>query len=86
MLPFSYLECRHYLDSRQECYLTFSECVQLTCGKNIKFVQSLIEKHNPQAFYSIEDIRAANLGVFPQGADQGKVDYFKRIFPYGGGR
>ncbi len=54
--------------------------------KDIKLVQSLIEENNPTAFYSIEDIRVANHGVFPQGANQTKVNYFNRIFPFGGSK
>lgn len=54
--------------------------------KDIKFVQSLIEEINPTSFYSIEDIRVANYGVFPQGATQSKVNYFNKIFPYGGSK
>jgi uncharacterized protein YebE (UPF0316 family) len=54
--------------------------------KDIKLVQAIIQEHNPQAFYSVEDIKAASRGVFPQGTNQNRVDYFKSVFPFGGGR
>jgi uncharacterized protein YebE (UPF0316 family) len=45
-------------------------------------IRDLIKKHNPNAFYTIEDIRHANLGVFPDlTAGPGSMDYIRRIFP-----
>jgi uncharacterized protein YebE (UPF0316 family) len=44
----------------------------------------LIQKHNPQAFYSIEDTKAARQGVFPQASEKARtVDYLRRIFTIG---
>ncbi|MFO7862392.1 MAG: DUF2179 domain-containing protein [Salinivirgaceae bacterium] len=33
--------------------------------KNLHKVQSIIQQHNPTAFYTVEDIRKAQYGVFP---------------------
>lgn len=49
--------------------------------KDIEIIRRLINTHNPQAFYSIEDVRAANQGVFRRGEEDGKtMDYVRRIF------
>lgn len=53
--------------------------------KDVNLVRQLIEQNNSSAFYSVEDIRAVNRGVFPQ-AGQGKLDYFKGVFPMGSGK
>lgn len=51
--------------------------------KDIEIIRQLINRHNPQAFYSIEDVRAANQGVFRKGEEDGKtMDYVRRIFNY----
>lgn len=51
--------------------------------KDIEIIRELINTHNPQAFYSIEDVRAANQGVFRKGDENGKtMDYVRRIFNY----
>jgi len=51
--------------------------------KDIEIIRELINMHNPQAFYSIEDVRAANQGVFRKGEEDGKtMDYVRRIFNY----
>jgi len=34
--------------------------------KNLSRVVSLIRKHNPKAFYSVEEAQAASRGIFPQ--------------------
>ena len=51
--------------------------------KDLQQIRELIHKYNPSAFYSIEDIRHANLGVFPDLPDNspGSMDYIRRIFP-----
>jgi uncharacterized protein YebE (UPF0316 family) len=49
--------------------------------KDIDFVRQLIGQTNPQAFYSIEDIRVANQGVFPNSAPTGTFNYIRQIFP-----
>jgi len=51
--------------------------------KDIVIIRELINIHNPQAFYTIEDVRAANQGVFRKGDEAGKtMDYVRRIFNY----
>ena len=49
--------------------------------KDKDFVSQIINEHNPNAFYSIEDIRHVRQGVFPRSAGESKLDYLKRIFP-----
>lgn len=50
--------------------------------KDIGTVRELIREVNPHAFYSIEDIRIANQGVFPKKSVSGsKMDYIRNIFP-----
>lgn len=49
--------------------------------KDLQQIREIIRKYNPNAFYSIEDIRHANLGVFPDlTAGPGSMDYIRRIF------
>ncbi|WP_258176679.1 DUF2179 domain-containing protein [Marinilabilia salmonicolor] len=43
---------------------------------NFKRVTEIIKKYNPRAFYTIEDIRFANQGVFPMRTIQRSVGYF----------
>jgi uncharacterized protein YebE (UPF0316 family) len=51
---------------------------------DIEMVLRLIQAHNPQAFYSIEDTRAARQGVFPAASEKARtLDYIKRIFAIG---
>jgi uncharacterized protein YebE (UPF0316 family) len=50
--------------------------------KDLQQIRELIRKYNPNAFYTIEDIRHANLGVFPEfNGGPGSMDYIRRIFP-----
>lgn len=50
--------------------------------KDIARVRNLIKEVNPQAFYSIEDIRIANQGVFPKtGTVNSKMDYIRNVLP-----
>lgn len=49
--------------------------------KDLPGVAAIIQEHNPNAFYSIEDIRTASQGIFPRSYSESKLDYFKRIFP-----
>lgn len=50
--------------------------------KDIGMVRELIRIVNPQAFYSIEDIRIANQGVFPQKSIiSSKMDYIRNVLP-----
>jgi uncharacterized protein YebE (UPF0316 family) len=47
--------------------------------KNLKDVVNLIEELHPNAFYSIEDVRNAHLGVFRNG--ERKLSLVRAIFP-----
>jgi len=49
--------------------------------KDIEKVQQIINQQNPNAFYSIEDVRVANQGVFPKAVTGSKMDYIRGIFP-----
>jgi len=50
--------------------------------KDYDYVRLLINQTNPQAFYSIEDIRVASQGVFPSSANtSGTLNYIRNIFP-----
>ncbi|MEO5571630.1 MAG: DUF2179 domain-containing protein [Bacteroidia bacterium] len=49
--------------------------------RDIERVAKLINDHHPNSFYSIEDIRNANQGVFPRTATESKIAYLRRIFP-----
>ena len=48
--------------------------------KNLDAVIDLIMKHNPSAFYSIEDIKETKMGVFSQSKG---LSIVRRIFPAG---
>lgn len=49
--------------------------------KDIDYVRRLINDTNPQAFYSIEDVRVASQGVFPSNSPTRTLDYIRNIFP-----
>jgi uncharacterized protein YebE (UPF0316 family) len=50
--------------------------------KDLQQIRDLIKKYNPNAFYTVEDIRHANLGVFPDlTGGPGSMEYIRRIFP-----
>jgi uncharacterized protein YebE (UPF0316 family) len=50
--------------------------------KDIARVRRIIREVNPHAFYSIEDIRIANQGVFPKnGTIHSKMDYIRNVLP-----
>ena len=50
--------------------------------KDMAKVRGIIRTVNPQAFYSIEDIRIANQGVFPKkGSVVTKMDYIRNVLP-----
>ena len=50
--------------------------------KDIDLVRDIIREFNPNAFYSIEDIRVANQGVFPKkSAVNNTMDYIRSVFP-----
>jgi uncharacterized protein YebE (UPF0316 family) len=47
--------------------------------KSVKHVINLIEEHQPNAFYSIEDVRNAHHGVFRNG--ERKISFVRMLFP-----
>jgi uncharacterized protein YebE (UPF0316 family) len=50
--------------------------------KDIAQARKVIREVNPHAFYSIEDIRMANQGVFPKKSTMNKtMDYIRNVFP-----
>jgi uncharacterized protein YebE (UPF0316 family) len=53
--------------------------------KDFPVVQNLIKELHPSAFYSVEDIRNASHGVFPNQSSS-KLETLKRVFPYSAGR
>jgi uncharacterized protein YebE (UPF0316 family) len=48
--------------------------------KNVPMVVSLIRKHNPSAFYSIEDIKTTSQGVFTE-SPAGGLSSIRQMFP-----
>ncbi|MFM9008735.1 MAG: DUF2179 domain-containing protein, partial [Bacteroidota bacterium] len=53
--------------------------------KDVDLVRSLVHQHQPNAFYSVEDIRTVSKGVFPQ-SESDRVSQLRRMFPFGGGK
>ena len=50
--------------------------------KDVLMVRKVIQEVNPSAFYSIEDIRVAKQGVFPQKNDnKSGFDYIRSVLP-----
>jgi uncharacterized protein YebE (UPF0316 family) len=50
--------------------------------KNVQEVSKLISKYNPTAFYSVEEIKNANMGVFTENPSTA-FSSIRRIFPSG---
>ena len=46
--------------------------------KNVSDVEVLIHKHNPSAFYSVEDVKDSSRGVF---RSRRKINYARVLFP-----
>jgi uncharacterized protein YebE (UPF0316 family) len=53
--------------------------------KHVPRVERIIHKHNPTAFYSIEEIKNTNQGVFRQSSKKG-FGYIRRAFPVAKGK
>ncbi|MCE2846730.1 MAG: DUF2179 domain-containing protein [Sphingobacteriales bacterium] len=53
--------------------------------KDVDLVRSLVHQHQPNAFYSVEDIRTVSKGVFPQ-SEGDRMSQLRRMFPFGGGK
>ncbi len=49
--------------------------------KDKDYAVKMINDHNPNAFYSIEDIRHVSQGVFRGGSSASKLEEFSRMFP-----
>ncbi|MCX6292374.1 MAG: DUF2179 domain-containing protein [Bacteroidetes bacterium] len=49
--------------------------------RDLEYVRRLIHDTNPNAFYSIEDVKVASQGVFPNAASSGTLNYIRNIFP-----
>lgn len=52
-------------------------------SKDLPEITAIINKYQPNAFYSLEDVKHANLGVFPELSGSSGMDYVRRIFPGG---
>jgi uncharacterized protein YebE (UPF0316 family) len=51
--------------------------------KDLPEIIGIINKYQPNAFYSLEDVKHANQGVFPELSGDKGLDYLRRIFPGG---
>lgn len=49
--------------------------------KDLPVLENMIQKHIPNAFYTIEDIRKARLGVFPESKGEGKFAFLRALLP-----
>ncbi|HMT30746.1 MAG TPA: DUF2179 domain-containing protein [Bacteroidia bacterium] len=49
--------------------------------KDVAFVDEMIQRHTPNAFYTIEDIRNSNLGVFPEKRGENRYSFLKILLP-----
>jgi uncharacterized protein YebE (UPF0316 family) len=49
--------------------------------KDMPILEGLIQKHIPNAFYTVEDIRKAQLGVFPDKKAEGRFEFLKALLP-----
>jgi len=53
---------------------------------NVQKVSKLIQKYNPTAFYSVEDIKNASMGVFTENPSGTSFSTIRRMFPSGKGK
>jgi uncharacterized protein YebE (UPF0316 family) len=49
--------------------------------KDVHLVNEIIQKHTPNAFYTIEDIRQASQGVFPSQQGANRFSFLKLLLP-----
>lgn len=49
--------------------------------KDMPILEELIQKHIPNAFYTVEDIRKTKLGVFPDKKGEGRFDFLRALLP-----
>ncbi len=54
--------------------------------KNLNDVLKLIKEYNPKSFYSIEDVRYVNMGIFPTMSYSDREDLFKKFRPFRKGK
>jgi len=52
--------------------------------KDVELVDEMIKTHTPNAFYTIEDIRNSNMGVFPEKKGESPYSFLKMLLPGGG--
>jgi uncharacterized protein YebE (UPF0316 family) len=48
--------------------------------KDKAYAVHLINRHNPNAFFSVEDIRNVSQGVFRGGSSESKIEEFRKMF------
>lgn len=51
--------------------------------KDLIFVDEMIKKYTPGAFYTTEDIRNSNMGVFPEKKGDSRYSFLKMLLPGG---
>lgn len=49
--------------------------------KDMASVIEMVNLHHGSSFFTVEDIRKVEQGIFPMKAGESKLEYFKRIFP-----
>jgi uncharacterized protein YebE (UPF0316 family) len=54
--------------------------------KNLNDVLKLIKEYNPRSFYSIEDVRYVNMGIFPTMSYSDRENLFKKFRPFRKGK
>jgi uncharacterized membrane-anchored protein YitT (DUF2179 family) len=51
--------------------------------RDVQLVDEMIQKHTPNAFYTIEDIRNSNQGVFRDKNTENKFSFLRVLLPGG---
>ncbi|MDQ3049549.1 MAG: DUF2179 domain-containing protein [Bacteroidota bacterium] len=51
--------------------------------KDLTYVDAMIKKYTPGAFYTTEDIRNSNMGVFPEKKGDNRYSFLKMLLPGG---
>ncbi len=49
--------------------------------KDMASVIEMVNLHHGSSFFTVEDIRKVEQGIFPMKAGESRLEYFKRIFP-----
>nr|HNH66739.1 hypothetical protein [Bacteroidia bacterium] len=55
--------------------------VPISPAKNIASILEIVNEHHGSSFFTIEDVRSVEQGIFPIKAGEGKIQYLRRIFP-----